>query len=71
MGSLQQGERGQMKTPLDHRAALGALASITTLAVPAAANSAPATLDPIFAAIERHRVACSAFVAGRSRGMEL
>jgi len=35
------------------RAALGALASIPALAIPGAAMAGP--LDPIFAAIERHR----------------
>jgi hypothetical protein len=43
------------------RAALGALASLTALAIPAAAMVAPA--DPIFAAIEKHRLALAAFAA--------
>jgi hypothetical protein len=50
-----------MKRLIDRRAALGALASLTALAIPAAAMVAPA--DPIFAAIEKHRVALAAFVA--------
>jgi hypothetical protein len=48
-----------------NRAALGTLASVPAIALPAVAISAP--VDPIFAAIERHRVACRAFVAAADR----
>ena len=40
-------------TTTTRRAALGALASVSALALPAAAAAEP--VDPIFAAIERHR----------------
>jgi hypothetical protein len=43
------------------RGVLGALASVPALAVPAVAIAEP--VDPIFAAIEKHRAACSALVA--------
>jgi hypothetical protein len=55
-----------VRTPFDRRAALGALASVTTLAVPVAV-SASAIPDPIFSAIERHRGALTAFIAAIRR----
>ena len=42
-------------TTTTRRAALGALASVSALAMPAVATAEP--VDPIFAAIERHRAA--------------
>ena len=45
-------------TTTTRRAALGALASVSALAMPAVATAEP--VDPIFAAIERHRAAVEA-----------
>jgi hypothetical protein len=46
------------------RAALSALAGIPALAIlPAAARAAPTAVDPIFAAIKRHKIAEAAYVA--------
>ena len=42
-------------TTTTRRAALGALASVSALALPAVATAEP--VDPIFAAIERHKAA--------------
>jgi hypothetical protein len=47
------------------RAALGALATAPALALPAAMAAEP--VDPVFAAIERHRVAKAALVLAGSR----
>jgi hypothetical protein len=47
------------------RAALGALAGASALAIPAISASASALPDPIFTAIERHKAACNALDATR------
>src|SRR5271154_634193 len=51
-----------MKAPVNRRAAVASIASAGALIVPTvAAMAAPAPVDPIFAAIERHRVAFDAW----------
>src|SRR5271165_516253 len=60
---LRSSGRPPMSEIVKHsrRAALGALASVPALALPAIAVAE--SIDPIFAAIERHREAFAAFVA--------
>jgi hypothetical protein len=58
-----------MKDTIDRRAALGALASVPALALPAVAMATP--VDPIFTAIERDRIAYVAFVASVNRTDEV
>jgi hypothetical protein len=54
-----------MKDAIYRRAALGALGSVPTLALPTIAMATPA--DPIFTAIERDRIAYVAFVTSVNR----
>ena len=54
-----------MKDTIDRRAALGALASVPALTLPAVAMATP--VDPIFTAIERDRIAYVAFAASLNK----
>jgi hypothetical protein len=61
-----------MSATMNRRAALGAIASVATLAVPAVAIAAPLDgPDPVFAAIDRHKAALAAYAEERERSEEL
>jgi hypothetical protein len=66
---MKTGRAFKMKDTIDRRAALGALASVPALALPAVAMATP--VDPIFTAIERDRIAYVAFVASVNRTDEV